>query len=145
MSFVQSYNKSRYSSINIKGNGILEVEIDGVKKTFHRTFKSIEQINGDVYLDGKKLDVFENDTPTQPSHTINFIINGTFEKVSGDQITLHGNVEGEVHSTNGDVTIEGTVRGNVSSQNGDIKITGDVDGSVKSSNGDVKVKGYVKK
>lgn len=57
-------------------------------------------------------------------------------------ITITGNVEGEVRTASGDVTIQGDVRGSVHTMSGDVEVEGNVVGTgVHTMSGNITVAG----
>ena len=82
---------------------------------------SISVINNKVYVDGKLL----SDTNEAKEKTIN--------------ITVEGNVEGDITTDVGGITVKGNCTGDVKTTSGDVDCK-DVGGDVKTVSGDVKCK-----
>jgi hypothetical protein len=100
--------------------------------------KSVNMIDGKVYVDGKEV---ANDNPD--SKTIKIVIEGDCAKAettSGD-ITVKGNVNGEIRTTSGGVTVEKNVQHGVSTVSGGISVRGNVGGSCSSVSGSIRHSG----
>lgn len=79
---------------------------------------SVSVKNGKVYFEGKLADDFKN----LKDKKIEIIVCGNCKEVKADagNITVKGNVEGNVVSDAGNISIEGDVRGNVTAECGNI-------------------------
>lgn len=94
---------------------------------------NVTLLNGKVYIDGKLINVEEK--------TINISIEGNCENISADhcnKIEVTGNAN-KITTSMGDVTVRGNVSGNVEASSGDI-YCGDVTGNVETSMGDINCK-----
>lgn len=97
--------------------------------------KDIYINNGDVIIDGKRVDI---DEYVGDSKTISISVQGNVESISGTaaNITVEGNAN-TVKSQSGDVTVHGSVSKSVSTMSGDATVLGDVGGSVSTMSGDI--------
>lgn len=88
--------------------------------------------NGTIIVDGKRVDV-------EDSPVINIVVEGDAGSISGDyaEITLKGQAE-SVNTASGDVTVYGDVRGNVSTMSGDVDVDGSIEGSVNTMSGNIR-------
>jgi len=103
---------------------------------------SISVINNKVYCDGKLLE----DCNEIKQKKIEIIVEGNCKEVSADagNITVNGNVEGDVAADAGNISIKGNVGGDVHADCGNIttgKIVGNASvdcGTVKNHKGNIK-------
>ena len=98
-------------NINIKGN-------------------NVSIINNKIFVDGKKIGTEEKE--------INIIVEGNLDKLEVDccnSIKVNG-VTKDVEVSNGNITISGDVKGNVNNINGNI-IAKVINGNCKTINGDI--------
>ncbi|WP_338978163.1 hypothetical protein [Fusobacterium nucleatum] len=98
-------------NINIKGN-------------------NISIINNKIFVDGKEIETEEK--------VINIIVEGNLDKLEVDccnSIKVNG-VTKDVEVSNGNITISGDVKGNVNNINGNI-IAKVINGNCKTINGDI--------
>ena len=79
---------------------------------------SVSVINNKVYFNDKLVEVF-NDWKEK---NIKIIVEGDCKEVKADagNITIEGNVEGNVNADAGNISIEGDVKGNVTADCGNI-------------------------
>lgn len=84
---------------------------------------NIAMINGKVYINGVLQQVSEG------VHTVN--------------ITVTGNVDGDISNTSGTVIVSNDVQGSVSSTSGDVQVKGNVGLGAKTVSGDIFVTGQV--
>lgn len=88
---------------------------------------NVSVINNKVYFNDKLVEVF-NDWKKK---NIKIIVEGNCKEVKADtgNITIKGNVEGNVNTDAGNISIEGDVKGNVTTDCGNISanhITGQI-------------------
>ena len=98
-------------NINIKGN-------------------NVSIINNKIFVDGKEIETEEK--------VINIIVEGNLDKLEVDccnSIKVNG-VTKDVEVSNGNITISGDVKGNVNNINGNI-IAKVINGNCKTKNGDI--------
>ena len=98
-------------NINIKGN-------------------NVSIINNKIFVDGKEIGIEEK--------VINIIVEGNLDKLEVDccnSIKVNG-VTKDVEVSNGNITISGDVKGNVNNINGNI-IAKVINGNCKTKNGDI--------
>ena len=98
-------------NINIKGN-------------------NVSIINNKIFVDGKEIGTEEKE--------INIIVEGNLDKLEVDccnSIKVNG-VTKDVEVSNGNITINGDVKGNVNNINGNI-IAKVINGNCKTKNGDI--------
>ena len=98
-------------NINIKGN-------------------NVSIINNKIFVDGKEIETEEK--------VINIIVEGNLDKLEVDccnSIKVNG-VTKDVEVSNGNITISGDVKGNVNNINGNI-IAKAINGNCKTTNGDI--------
>ena len=98
-------------NINIKGN-------------------NVSIINNKIFVDGKEIGTEEKE--------INIIVEGNLDKLEVDccnSIKVNG-VTKDVEVSNGNITISGDVKGNVNNINGNI-IAKVINGNCKTKNGDI--------
>ncbi|EEO40318.1 hypothetical protein FSCG_01031 [Fusobacterium vincentii 4_1_13] len=98
-------------NINIKGN-------------------NVSIINNKIFVDGKEIETEEK--------VINIIVEGNLDKLEVDccnSIKVNG-VTKDVEVSNGNITISGDVKGNVNNINGNI-IAKVINGNCKTINGDI--------
>lgn len=92
--------------------------------------------NNEVWIDGVKQD-------TSNQKEINIVVNGNIESLDVlscvNKISIIGDVA-KVKTSTGDVSIEGNVSGDVSTSTGDVKVDGHIYGNVKTTTGDIKYK-----
>ena len=79
---------------------------------------NVSVINGKVYFNGKLSDYFKNYNDKK----IEIIIVGDCEEVKVDagNVTVKGNVKGNVNVDAGNISVEGDIRGNVTADCGNI-------------------------
>lgn len=118
--------------------------------------KNISVVNGKVIVDGKTIDVDENEK------NISIVVQGDIESIQADKlqyIEVSGNVKkdvktqsgdvrcgevgGSVSASSGNVSVEGSVGASVSTQSGDIDCGGDIKGDVRSASGDISARGKI--
>ena len=104
---------------------------------------SINVINNKVYTNGKLLEDF-NDSKEK---NIEIKVEGNCKEVKADvgNITVEGNVEGNVTTDTGNVKIRGDVRGNVKTDCGNISshhIFGNADTDCGNINGSMKMTSF---
>lgn len=102
---------------------------------------SISVVGNKVYIDGK-LASDENNSVVK---VINITVEGN---VSGDISTDVGNitVNGDsalVKSGSGNIKVTGNVNGSISTASGDVEVGGSIGGGVSTASGDVNVKGVI--
>ena len=94
---------------------------------------SIKQVNGKTTINGVNVDEFVE------GKTLDIQITGdvgTLSIGSCNTLTIKGNT-GDVESTNGDITVQGDVSGNVETTNGNIEAK-NIHGKAKTTNGNIK-------
>ena len=114
---------------NKKKNNMATVSVNG--KTIKVSGSNVSIINGKVYSDGKLVEIPEQ-------KTINITVEGdvqTLKVDACDQVTINGNC-GSVEVAIGDVTVKGDVSGNVQSDTGDITC-GNIGGNCTTNIGDI--------
>ena len=119
-------------NINIKGSklGNGTVIIGGNIKNSSIEGNSISIINNKIFVDGKEIETEEK--------VINLIVEGNLDKLEVDccnSIKVNG-VTKDVEVSNGNITISGDVKGNVNNINGNI-IAKVINGNCKTKNGDI--------
>ena len=119
-------------NINIKGSklGNGTVIIGGNIKNSSIEGNSISIINNKIFVDGKEIETEEK--------VINIIVEGNLDKLEVDccnSIKVNG-VTKDVEVSNGNITISGDVKGNVNNINGNI-IAKAINGNCKTINGDI--------
>ena len=119
-------------NINIKGSklGNGTVIIGGNIKNSSIEGNSISIINNKIFVDGKEIETEEK--------VINIIVEGNLDKLEVDccnSIKVNG-VTKDVEVSNGNITISGDVKGNVNNINGNI-IAKVINGNCKTINGDI--------
>ena len=127
------------NSMNVFGNHgstITQISGSGTITINGKTYKNVKGnmvINDKgIYVDGKPIEEYKE------PFMVNLTIQGNVESVSCENNDIH--IEGEVGDAtakNGNITIKGNVKGNVESKNGNITIAGSVSGDVTSKNGNV--------
>ena len=119
-------------NINIKGSklGNGTVIIGGNIKNSSIEGNSVSIINNKIFVDGKEIETEEK--------VINIIVEGNLDKLEVDccnSIKVNG-VTKDVEVSNGNITINGDVKGNVNNINGNI-IAKAINGNCKTINGDI--------
>ena len=119
-------------NINIKGSklGNGTVIIGGNIKNSSIEGNSVSIINNKIFVDGKEIGTEEKE--------INIIVEGNLDKLEVDccnSIKVNG-VTKDVEVSNGNITISGDVKGNVNNINGNI-IAKVINGNCKTKNGDI--------
>ena len=119
-------------NINIKGSklGNGTVIIGGNIKNSSIEGNSVSIINNKIFVDGKEIETEEK--------VINIIVEGNLDKLEVDccnSIKVNG-VTKDVEVSNGNITISGDVKGNVNNINGNI-IAKVINGNCKTKNGDI--------
>ena len=119
-------------NINIKGSklGNGTVIIGENIKNSSIEGNSISIINNKIFVDGKEIETEEK--------VINIIVEGNLDKLEVDccnSIKVNG-VTKDVEVSNGNITISGDVKGNVNNINGNI-IAKVINGNCKTKNGDI--------
>jgi hypothetical protein len=126
--------------------------------SFTGTNISSTNINGEtiIIVDGKE--VYNSSTMGNPSAPINITVTGDIEhldvaccevvKVQGNvktlgtssgNVSIIGEVSGNVNTASGNVSVENGSTGNVSTASGSVKVKGgDIKGNVKTISGDIK-------
>lgn len=95
---------------------------------------SVSVINNKVYFNGKLQEDFTN----WKEKNIEIIVCGNCKEVKADagNISIKGNVEGNVNADAGNISIEGDVRGNVTADCGNISAN-HISGSVSTECGNI--------
>jgi DUF4097 and DUF4098 domain-containing protein YvlB len=140
----------------ISNGGKSVVMVNGKTYTFEGA-KNVSVINGKILVDGKEVEHQENGPSIEITITIHGDV-GSVETGSGN-VTVNGNVSGNVEATSGDVQVSGNsgavhttsgdcrvsknVEGPIATTSGNVESGGNVDGSVRTVSGDVKVHGEV--
>ena len=119
-------------NINIKGSKIGNgtVIISGSVKNSSIEGNSVSIINNKIFVDGKEIEIEEK--------VINIIVEGSLDKLEVDccnSIKVNG-VTKDIEVSNGNITISGDVKGNVNNVNGNI-IAKTINGNCKTTNGDI--------
>ena len=119
-------------NINIKGSKIENgtVIVSGSIKSSSIVGNSISIINNKIFVDSKEIETEEKE--------INIIVEGNLDKLEVDccnSIKVNG-VTKDVEVSNGNITINGDVKGNVNKINGNI-IAKAINGNCKTTNGDI--------
>ena len=119
-------------NINIKGSklGNGTVIIGGNIKNSSIEGNSISIINNKIFVDGKEIETEEK--------VINIIVEGNLDKLEVDccnSIKVNG-VTKDVEVSNGNISINGDVKGNVNNINGNI-IAKAINRNCKTTNGDI--------
>ena len=119
-------------NINIKGSKIGNgtVIISGSVKNSSIEGNSVSIINNKIFVDGKEIETEEK--------VINIIVEGNLDKLEVDccnSIKVNG-VTKDIEVSNGNITISGDVKGNVNNVNGNI-IAKTINGNCKTTNGDI--------
>ena len=119
-------------NINIKGSKIENgtVIVSGSIKSSSIVGNSISIINNKIFVDSKEIETEEKE--------INIIVEGNLDKLEVDccnSIKVNG-VTKDVEVSNGNITISGDVKGNVNNINGNI-IAKVINGNCKTKNGDI--------
>ena len=115
-------------NIKIKGSKIGNgtVIVSGSIKNSSIEGNSISIINNKIFVDGKEIETEEK--------VVNIIVEGNLDKLEVDccnSIKVNG-----VTVSNGNITISGDVRGNVNNVNGNIIVRA-INGNCKTTNGDI--------
>lgn len=111
----------------IMGNNI------NINGKIYENGNSIVIKNNNIWIDGKNV--------TPDSKIVTIDIKGNINSIECDiveKITVNGNVENNLKTTNGDIEVGGFVAGSVTT-NGDVTCN-NVSGNVKTTNGDIKYK-----
>lgn len=122
------FGNSNSTITQISGSGT--VTING--KTYTNVKGNMVITDKGIYVDGKPLEEYKE------PFVVNLTIQGNVESVNCENNDIH--IEGEVGDAtakNGNITIKGNVKGNVDSKNGNITIAGSVSGDVTSKNGNI--------
>ena len=119
-------------NINIKGSKLGNGTVIIGRNIKNSSIKgnSISIINNKIFVDGKEIETEEK--------VINIIVEGNLDKLEVDccnSIKVNG-VTKDVEVSNGNITINGDVKGNVNNINGNI-ITKAINGNCKTTNGDI--------
>ena len=133
-------------------DGKITVSSNGKTVVIDRDFKSLSQIDGDVYIDGVKLDLRMSseesldltDEPQDSKQALKIEINiqGDPENVEGGTIFVTGDIKGNARTSMGSITAGGAV-GSVATTTGDVTVKGNAE-EVRTSTGDVRISGSVK-
>lgn len=117
--------KKVHQSNNVFSGNVVSGNIVGGDMVINGNSKglNIAMINGKMYINGVLQQVAEG------VHTVN--------------ITVNGNVEGDISNTCGTIIVSNDVHGSVSSTSGDIEVKGNVLQNAKAVSGDIFVKGQV--
>lgn len=117
--------KTVHQSNNVFSGNVVSGNIVGGDMVINGNSKglNITMINGKMYINGVLQQVAEG------VHTVN--------------ITVNGNVEGDVSNTSGTVIVSNDVQGSVSSTSGDVQVKGSVGLDAKTVSGDIFVTGQV--
>lgn len=98
---------------------------------------NITMINGKMYINGVEQNVSEG------VHTVNITVNGNVEgdisNTSG-KVIIYNDVQGSVSSTSGDVEVKGNVGTDAKTVSGDVLVTGQVHGRVTTVSGDISIR-----
>ena len=119
-------------NINIKGSKLGNGTVIIGRNIKNSSIKgnSISIINNKIFVDGKEIETEEK--------VINIIVEGNLDKLEVDccnSIKVNG-VTKDVEVSNGNITINGDVKGNVNNINGNI-IAKAINGNCKTINGDI--------
>ena len=119
-------------NINIKGSKLGNGTVIIGRNIKNSSIKgnSISIINNKIFVDGKEIETEEK--------VINIIVEGNLDKLEVDccnSIKVNG-VTKDVEVSNGNITISGDVKGNVNNINGNI-IAKVINGNCKTKNGDI--------
>ena len=116
----------------LKGlGGVKSIEINGTKVNgpFNDTSVKFDGVN--IQIGNQRFNV--ND------RIINITVNGDVENVCrGNNITVKGDVDGDVECSAGNVEIGGDVMGDVETSAGNITVHGDVMGDVETQCGNIR-------
>ena len=147
-------------------DGKITVSSNGKTVVMDRAFKSLSQIDGDMYIDGVKLDLVRyppdlvryppdlgisskessdiTDEPQDSKQALKIEINiqGDPENVEGDTIFVTGDIKGNARTSTGNITAGGVV-GSVATTTGDVTVKGDAE-EITTSTGNVHISGSVK-
>lgn len=107
----------------------------GGKRYDFPTCKSLSIVGSKVYVDGVE---YKQEGEDEPPVKIEFH-NCTFEKVSvkrAETVSINGSSVGSIKSSTADITVHGDVSGNVSTSTGNVMCE-DISGNVKISTGDL--------
>ena len=112
-------------------------QISGCGKV-HVNGKTYENITGNMVITDKGI--FVNGKPIE-EYKEPFVVNLTIEG-RVESVTSEGDVEvngeaGSALSKNGNITVKGNVLGNVETKNGNIIVKGDVHGDATTKNGNI--------
>ena len=121
-------------NINIKGsklgNGTVIIGGNIKNSSISIEGNNVSIINNKIFVDGKEIGTEEKE--------INIIVEGNLDKLEVDccnSIKVNG-VTKDVEVSNGNITISGDVKGNVNNINGNI-IAKVINGNCKTTNGDI--------
>ena len=121
-------------NINIKGsklgNGTVIIGGNIKNSSISIEGNNVSIINNKIFVDGKEIETEEK--------VINIIVEGNLDKLEVDccnSIKVNG-VTKDVEVSNGNITISGDVKGNVNNINGNI-IAKVINGNCKTINGDI--------
>lgn len=116
----------------IGNNNRMANNIVGGKISRSYTGNNISIINGEVIVDGVKVDDFGN-----TNNSINITVNGHVDKIENEvgDIEVHGD-SGTIDLDTGDISIDGDVSGSIYLDVGDIDC-GNVSGNIKVDTGDI--------
>jgi len=107
------------------------IRING--KTFSSKGKSVAVIGNRIYIDGIEI----KDQDFEEAKNISISVTGNVGEIEGDcDITINGNVTGDVKTGQGNIRISGDVDGDVKTGQGNITC-GDVTGNCKTGMGSI--------
>lgn len=97
---------------------------------------------GDVNINGNRVTI-GGKTVQADGPVIKITVEGDVEKVycDGGDVTVNGNVGGDVDVSAGNVTVGGDVNGDIDTSAGNIKVSGNVAGDIDCSCGNITVGG----
>jgi len=139
------------STVVRNGDGTVTISARGKTVVLRRSYQMIEQRDGEIFLDGVKVELDkepegddgETTEPKRQKRTLNVTIEiaGNVGSVQGGQISVTGNVTGDVHASSAPVKVGGVV-GSVNTASGDVTVQGRAH-DINTASGDVTVNGPV--
>jgi hypothetical protein len=111
----------------------MSIRINGRK--ISATGTNISIVGDRIYVDGQLVD--ETGAP-KDEKVFNIVVEGDAGNIDGDfaRIDIQGSAA-RVKTMSGDVTVRGEVRGDVGTMSGDVRVGGSVAGKIKTMSGDV--------
>ena len=96
---------------------------------------SVSVINNKVYFNGKLAEDFNN----SKEKNIEINIEGNCKELKTDSgnITINGNVEGNVKTDTGNINISGDIYKDVNTDTGNVMCRGNINGNVKTDTGNI--------